>query len=44
MAATETRDVNNHVLFEVATEVANRGTPPPHRCPSLLPELHADVA
>jgi len=22
--ATETRDVNNHVLFEVATEVANR--------------------
>jgi hypothetical protein len=23
--ATEMRDVNNHVLFEVATEVANRG-------------------
>jgi hypothetical protein len=26
MAETTTRDVNNHVLFEVATEVANRGT------------------
>ena len=26
----ETRDVSNHVLFEVATEVANRGTRAPH--------------
>lgn len=26
MAEPTTRDVNNHLLFEVATEVANRGT------------------
>lgn len=31
MAATTTRDVGNHVLFEVATEVANRGTELPTR-------------
>jgi hypothetical protein len=26
MAETGQRDVGNHVLFEIATEVANRGT------------------
>lgn len=31
---TEARDVSNHLLFEVATEVANRGT-----CPQLISNL-----
>jgi hypothetical protein len=35
---TEQRDVNNHLLFEVATEVANRGTP----ASMALVELHAN--
>lgn len=30
MAETQARDVNNHVLFEIATEVANRGTSAAH--------------
>jgi glycogen(starch) synthase len=36
MAETTQRDVNNHVLFEIATEVANRGM-------RLLPQWSATM-
>lgn len=41
MAETPKRDVVNHVLFEVATEVANRGQPLPARAlGDSLTEVH----
>lgn len=42
MAETTQRDVNNHVLFEIATEVANRGISLPHS-PIEAAEAQSDI-
>ena len=37
------RDVRNHLLFEIATEVAHRGTSKPRHASSQLPADYAGV-